>query len=67
VCSVNSVTKYLNVKFKEDIYFVNEVENQLREKPFWGSQTQDFHYSENKASNKTLTLTYLMQWPYHAL
>jgi hypothetical protein len=28
------VTKYLNVDFKEDIYYVNEVETQLREKPF---------------------------------
>jgi len=25
------VTKYLNTEFKEDIYFVNEVETQLRE------------------------------------
>jgi len=26
VCVINCVKKYLNVKFKEDIYFVNEVE-----------------------------------------
>jgi len=52
------VTKYLNAKFKEDIYFVNEVETQLRENPLWGSQTQDIHYSENKTSNKAVTLTY---------
>jgi hypothetical protein len=38
--------------------FVNEVETQLREKPLWGSQTQAIHYSEDKASNKTVTLTY---------
>jgi len=29
-----------------------------REKPLWGSQTQDIHYTENKASYKTLILTY---------
>jgi hypothetical protein len=37
------------------------VETQLREKTLWGSQTQDIHYSENKASNKVVTLTYPMQ------
>jgi hypothetical protein len=52
------VTKYLNAEFKEDIYFVNEVETQLREKPLWGSQTQDIYYLENKTSNKAVTLTY---------
>lgn len=54
---INSITKYLNAKFKEDRYFVNEVKTQLREKPLQGSQTQDFHYSEDKTSNKALTLT----------
>jgi hypothetical protein len=34
------------------------VETQLREKPLWGSQTQDIHYSENKASYKAIALTY---------
>jgi hypothetical protein len=34
------------------------VGTQLREKPLRGSQTQDIHYSENKASNKAVTLTY---------
>jgi hypothetical protein len=29
-----------------------------REKPLWGSQTQDFHYSEDKTSYKALALTY---------
>jgi hypothetical protein len=52
------VTKYLNAKFKEDRYFVNEVETQLREKPLWGSQNQEFHYSVDKTSNKVVTLTY---------
>jgi hypothetical protein len=45
---------------KEDIYCVNEVETQLREKPFRGSQTHEIHYSENKASYKALVLTYLI-------
>jgi hypothetical protein len=35
------------------------VETLWREKPLWGSQTQDIHYIENKASYKTLVLTYL--------
>jgi hypothetical protein len=46
------------MEFKKDRYFVNEVKTQLREKPLWGSQTQEFHYSEGKASNKAITLTY---------
>jgi tricorn protease-like protein len=33
------VTKYLNAEFKEGIYFVNEVETQLREKSLRDSQT----------------------------
>jgi hypothetical protein len=52
------VTKYRNAKFKEDRYFVNEVETLLREKSLWRSQTQDIHYSENKASNEVVTLAY---------
>jgi hypothetical protein len=47
--------------------FINEVETQLREKPLWGSQTQEFHYSEDKASTKTVTLTYPMQRSYLTL
>jgi hypothetical protein len=50
--------KILNAEFKGDKYFVNEVETQLREKPLWGSQTQDIHYSENKAKYKAVKLTY---------
>jgi hypothetical protein len=61
VCVINCVTKYLNAELKEDIYFVNEVETQLREKPLRGSQTQEIHYSEDNASYKALVLTYLMQ------
>jgi hypothetical protein len=37
--------------------FVDEVETQLREKPLRGSQTQEFHYLEDKARYKTVTLT----------
>jgi len=46
--------KILNAEFKRDKYFVDEVETQLLKKPLRGSQTQDIHYSENKA----VTLTY---------
>jgi len=52
------VTKYQNTEFKWDRYFVNEVKTQLKEKPPWDNQTQEIHYSEYKASNKTVTLTY---------
>jgi hypothetical protein len=38
--------------------FVDEVETQSREKPLRGSQTQEFHYSEDKARYKIVTLTY---------
>jgi hypothetical protein len=34
------------------------VETQFRKKPFRGSQTQDIHYSEDKASYKVVALTY---------
>jgi predicted kinase len=37
--------------------FVDEVETQLRGKPLRGSQTQEFHYSEDKARYKIVTLT----------
>jgi cytochrome oxidase assembly protein ShyY1 len=49
--------KILNAEFKGDKYFVDEVETQLREKPLRGSQTQEFHYSEDIARYKTVTLT----------
>jgi cytochrome oxidase assembly protein ShyY1 len=42
---------------KEDIYFVNEVETQLKEEPLQGSQTQKIHYSKDKASYKAVMLT----------
>jgi hypothetical protein len=50
--------KILNAEIKGDKHFVDEVETQLREKPLRGSQTQDFHYSENKARYKAVRLTY---------
>jgi len=34
------------------------VKNKLRQKPLRGSQTQDIHYSEDKARYKIVTLTY---------
>jgi hypothetical protein len=40
-----------------DTVFVDEVKTQLREKPLRGSKTQEFHYSEDKARYKTVTLT----------
>jgi hypothetical protein len=43
---------------KEDRYFVDEVEIQLRQTPLRGSQTQDIHYSEDKTRYKVVTLTY---------
>jgi len=55
---VQHVTKYQNMEFKRDRYFVNEMETQLREKPLQGSQTQDNHYSEDKTSYKAVALTY---------
>jgi hypothetical protein len=50
--------KILNIKFKGDKYFVDEVEAQLIETPLWGRQTLDFHHSEDRASYKAVALTY---------
>jgi hypothetical protein len=50
--------KILNAEIKGDKYFVDKLETQLREKPLQGSQTQDIHYSEDKASYKVVALTY---------
>jgi hypothetical protein len=57
VCAIvcNKISKY---EIKGDIYFVDEVETQSREKSLRGSQTQDIHYSEDKASYKVVALTY---------
>jgi hypothetical protein len=44
-------------KVNDTEIFVDEVETQLREKPLWGSQIQEFHYSEDKARYKIVTLT----------
>jgi cytochrome oxidase assembly protein ShyY1 len=43
---------------KETNIFIDKVETQLREKPLRGSQTQDIHYSEEKARYKVVALTY---------
>jgi hypothetical protein len=60
---MNSVQQKLNTESKGDKYFVEEVETQLIKKPLWGSQTQDIHCSENKASYKAVVaLTYLRCW-----
>jgi hypothetical protein len=55
---VNNVQQNIKYETKGDKYFVDEVETQLREKPLRGSQTQDIHYSEDKASYKAVALTY---------
>jgi len=57
VC-VNNVQQNIKCGTKGDKYFVDEVETQLREKPLRGGQTQDIHYSENKARYKVVILTY---------
>jgi hypothetical protein len=44
-------------KINDTQIFVDEVETQSREKPLRGSQTQEFHYSENKARYKIVTFT----------
>jgi hypothetical protein len=44
-------------KVNDTEIFVDEVETQLREKSLRGSQTQEFHYSEDKARYKIVTLT----------
>jgi hypothetical protein len=50
--------KILNAEFKGDKYFIEGVKTQLKEKLLRGSQTQDIHYSEDKASYKVVALTY---------
>jgi hypothetical protein len=42
----------VNAEFKEHKYFVNEVETQWREKPLWGSQTQEIHYQKTKLEHR---------------
>jgi len=51
VCAIvcNKISK---CGIKGDRYFVDEVKTQLREKLLRGNQTQDIHYSEDKASYK---------------
>jgi hypothetical protein len=56
VCT-KSVNKNQAQRKIKDTVFVDEVETQLREKPLRGSQTQEFHYSEDEARYKIVTLT----------
>jgi hypothetical protein len=56
VCAT-SVNKNQAQRKIKDIVFVDEVETQLKEKPLQGSQTQEFHYSEDEARYKIVTLT----------
>jgi hypothetical protein len=58
VCAIVYNKKITMRKIKDTKIFVDEVETQLREKPLQGSQTQDIHYSEDKARYKVVTLTY---------
>jgi hypothetical protein len=57
VCAIvcNKISK---CGIKGDRYFVDDMETQLREKQLRGSQTQDIHYSPDKASYKAVALTY---------
>jgi hypothetical protein len=51
-------TKIIMQKLNGTEIFIDELETQLREKSLRGSQTQDIHYSEDKARYKIVTLTY---------
>jgi hypothetical protein len=57
VCAQVSTKMKAQWKINDTQIFVDEVETQSREKPLWGSQTQEFHYSEDKARYKIVTLT----------
>jgi len=54
---VQSVQKYQCGNKNNTQIFIDEVETQSREKPLRGSQTQKFHYSEDKARYKIVKLT----------
>jgi hypothetical protein len=53
-------TKISTTESKRQKDFVDEVETQSREKQLRGSQTQEFHYSEDKSRYKIVTLTYTL-------
>jgi len=57
VCASVSTKIKAQRKVNDTKIFVDEVETRLREKPLRGSQTQEFHYSEDKARYKIVTLT----------
>jgi len=44
-------------KINDTQIFVDEMKTQSREKPLRDSQTQEFHYSKDKARYKIVTLT----------
>jgi hypothetical protein len=52
-------TKIIMRKLNDTEIFVDDVETQLRQKPLRGSQTQDIHYSEDKARYKIVTVSIL--------
>jgi hypothetical protein len=54
----NSVQQISNCEKLRRHIFCCEMETQLTEKPLRGNQTQDIHYSEDKASYKAVALTY---------
>jgi len=56
VCATSVNKNQAQWKIKDTV-FVDEVETQSREKLLWGSQTQEFHYSKDKARYKIVTLT----------
>jgi hypothetical protein len=57
VCAQVSTKNKAQRKVNDTQIFVDEVETLLREKPLRGNQTQEFHYLEDKARYKTVTLT----------
>jgi hypothetical protein len=56
VC-VKCATKITMREVNNTQIFFDEVETQSIEKPLRGSQTQEFHYSEDEARYKIVTLT----------
>jgi hypothetical protein len=55
---VNSVQQNIKMRITKRQIFCSRSENSIKRKPLWGSQTQDIHYSEDKASYKVVALTY---------
>jgi hypothetical protein len=54
----NSVQQNITMqKLKRQMFYLRS-ENSIKRKPLRGSQTQDIHYSEDKASYKPVALAY---------